>query len=479
MKSTSWIRLSLVAAGCALAAGPAHAAKPAVETAQFIPSITTSAPPFNASFVAANILDQNNQTEYASQSQGVNTFIDFDFGVPVPVTHFYHHGRTAADGITTSNLIFSNDPAFATSTTVGITHTSQVAPVTYAIAPQSARYVRWDVTGISGSATNQGGKEISFLNLTGRYAQIADPVITAAATQYNASFPPTNVFDNNPATDYASQSLGAATFMDFDFGAIKRVSGFELDNRSGHPLDAIVGSELHFSNDPTFSSGVSIVPVSHVIQEGAIIYSFPDQMARYVRWDITAVKPGGVAGNQGAAEIGFYAKVADGDFAVPAPTVMNSSTPFNAQYVAQNLFDNNPATEFASQSIGVGTFVEMDFGAKYNFTSVEHIDRVPFIDQITSAKLIFSDDAVFDASDIDIAYDQNSAAFETFLATVRARYVRWEITGITAGNVLNVGGKELQFYATPVPEPGSMALCGLGAAGLALVATRRRRATKA
>lgn len=474
MNRTTWIRLLLVGVLGVFGTTLAVAAKPAIELPQATPIITASATPFNASYVAANVLDQNSLTEYASQGQGVNTFIDFDFGSPTPITHFHHLNRSAADGITSSELIFSDDPTFATGTTVvPIAHASQTAAINYAVGSQVARYVRWDVTGISGAATNQGAREIAFLNLTGAYAQIADPAITASAPQFNASFPASNVFDNNPATDYASAGQGAATFIDFDFGAVKRISGFELDNRSGHPLDAILGSSLSFSNDPTFTTGVTTVPLTHTTQEGPLVYGVGDHFARYVRWDVTNVQPGGAAGNQGAAEIGFYAEVSTSHFALSSPTVTSSSTPYNASFVAENMFDGNLATEFASQSIGVGTFVEMDFGATYLFAGVEHLDRGAFVDWITGAKLTFSEDATFDASDPVVMYDQLSAAYETFGLTP-ARYVRWEVTGVTPGNFNNVGGKELVFYAA-VPEPGSLLLSAVGLVGLVAIARRRRR----
>jgi hypothetical protein len=179
-----------LAALCVCGPASVDAAKPAVELPQSTPSITASAPPFNASFVAGNVLDQNSLTEYASQSQGVDTFIDFDFGAPVPITHFHHLNRSAADEIDASQLIFSNDPTFATgNTVVPIAHASQTAAINYAVGSQSARYVRWDVTGISGAATNQGAREIAFLNLTGSYSQIADPAITASAPQHSAPYP--------------------------------------------------------------------------------------------------------------------------------------------------------------------------------------------------------------------------------------------------------------------------------------------------
>jgi hypothetical protein len=459
------------------ACGPAalYAAKPAIEWPQPTASVTGSATPFNPTYVATNVLDVNSQTEYASQGQGVNTFIDFDLGTPTAVTHFHHTNRTAADGITSSQLIFSDDPTFTSNLTfVPIVHTSQQPGVNYPIGEHTARYVRWDVTGISGAATNQGAREIAFLYQSSRYAQIGDPAITNSATQHSAGFPVGNVLDNVPTTDYASQGLGANTFIDFDFGAPTRISGFEHDNRSGHPLDAILGSDLLFSDDPTFTTGVTTVPITHAVQEGAVVYGFEEQVARYVRWDVTNVQPGGVAGNQGAAEIGFFRRVPDEQIGLPAPTVTNASPAHSAPYAVANMFDGNPITDYASAAAGVGTFVEMDFGSTQRFEGVEHLDRNPFVDWITGAKLTFSTDPVFDGSDPTITYDQLSAAYETF-APIHARYVKWEVTGVTAGNSNNVGGRELAFYGTPIPEPGSVVLCGLGVGGLLLAQRRLRR----
>jgi hypothetical protein len=475
MNRKSRLRFLWTAGLFALSPATLHAAKPGIEAPQYTPTVIGSATPFNPSFVATNVLDVNSETQYASQGQGLNTFIDFDLGSTVPVTHFHHTNRTAADGITSSRLTFSDDPTFTNNySVVDIVHTSQQPGVNYYIGEHGGRYVRWNVTGISGGATNQGAREIAFLYQTSRYAQIVDPVVMNSATPFNLSFGATNVFDNIPTTDYASQGQGANTFIDFDFGSPKAVSGFELDNRSGHPLDAILGSNLLFSDDPTFATGVTTVPITHVVQEGAVVYGFEEQTARYVRWDVTNVQPGGVAGNQGAAEIGFYRRIPDQQIALPVPTVTDSSAPFNGSYVASNLFDGNLATEFASASVGVGTFVEMDFGSLQRFEGVEHTDRTAQVDWVTGVKVTFSKDPVFDGSDPVVTYDQLALAYETFSA-INARYVRWEVTAMTPGNFGNLGGKELQFYGTPIPEPGSVVLCGLGVGGLLLAQRRLRR----
>ena len=45
-----------------------------------------------------NVLDGNLVTDYASQGQGINTFIDFDFGQPVTIGQVIVTDRTTSGG---------------------------------------------------------------------------------------------------------------------------------------------------------------------------------------------------------------------------------------------------------------------------------------------------------------------------------------------------------------------------------------------
>ena len=115
-------------------------------------------------------------TDYASLSQGVNTFLDFDFGSAVRFLGIQETDRVSSGGgngtfvggtsefNTDYTYIFSNDPTFATN--VGTVTVSRGVPASptgpadfatlTAISSITARYVRWDVTGVNGSSLNTG-----------------------------------------------------------------------------------------------------------------------------------------------------------------------------------------------------------------------------------------------------------------------------------------------------------------------------------
>ena len=73
------------------------------------PKIVDSATAFpGGRFNAANILDGNVRTEYASHGKGANTFIEFDFGKPVSIAAFQHQDRNDVALVAASELVFSD-----------------------------------------------------------------------------------------------------------------------------------------------------------------------------------------------------------------------------------------------------------------------------------------------------------------------------------------------------------------------------------
>ena len=109
----------------------ATAAKPGLGLTRMKPVVTDSATPFNPSFAASNVLDDNKLTEYASQSLGTGTFIDFDFGASVDVTHFHHQNRNVNDQILQSQLTFSDTSDFSVVNVVANSHSAK--PLLYKI----------------------------------------------------------------------------------------------------------------------------------------------------------------------------------------------------------------------------------------------------------------------------------------------------------------------------------------------------------
>ncbi len=131
------------------------------------PKILDSAARFPASnYLAENMVDGNLQTEYASDSLGTKTFIDFDFGKPVRLAAFEHIDRRDAANVDTAELIFSDTADFSNvSSTVAIDHVGTRGARTLVNFPaKTARYVRWRITRVT-SYDTVGGSELAFYAL--------------------------------------------------------------------------------------------------------------------------------------------------------------------------------------------------------------------------------------------------------------------------------------------------------------------------
>jgi hypothetical protein len=144
------------------------------------PTIIASAPAF-PEFEVGFALDNNFTTDYASFGEGVNTFIDFDFGSPVLISQVNYTDRVTSgagqgdpaggefDNVTDFDLIFSSDSEFLTppDTTVSVPSPGFANTDIVLInggAGIIARYLRWDVTSTSGD--NPGSAEFQFFTST-------------------------------------------------------------------------------------------------------------------------------------------------------------------------------------------------------------------------------------------------------------------------------------------------------------------------
>jgi hypothetical protein len=114
---------------------------------------------------AGNLTDNNPATEYASDSLGTNTFVEFDFGAPTRLGAFRFQDRNDPATVAVSELIFL-DPAGAVLATVPVTHVNQRAGVTCLIfpSPVTAQRVRWHVTALGNCFATVGGAEVAFFS---------------------------------------------------------------------------------------------------------------------------------------------------------------------------------------------------------------------------------------------------------------------------------------------------------------------------
>jgi hypothetical protein len=274
------------------------------------PSVMGSATPFNGGYTAGNLFDGNRDTDYASATLGVDTFVDLDFGAPVTMDRFFLMTRNnTLDVVGTANLILSNNADFSSplaTFTLDPSGSNGAAPF-FSFPSTTARYARWDVITSTGSSQNLGGIEMRFLRSTAGSSPVSAMVIGGTAP-FNPSYALANAANNDAGRDgsdheYAiNGSLTPPTdlFVDFDLGAMKSISGFDFFDRMASE-DRNTGFDLIFSNDPAFSSIVATQSYAPGPDWG-YSQTFAPVDARYVRFDSTAS-----GGNPGMAEMSFYA----------------------------------------------------------------------------------------------------------------------------------------------------------------------------
>lgn len=283
------------------------------------PAITTSATPFSTSFVPANLFDNNNTTDYASQTKGAGTafstttgtWIHFDFGAPVAMDRMLLMTRpNTVDVIGSYRLVLSNDTTFDSADTVftfSAAGSNLAAPVK-SFAQTTARYARWEVATSTGSSQNLGGAEMRFLNSPAGSAVISPVTAYASATPFNASYAAANALNGDAGRggglEYACASLGAGMYVDFDLGSIVPVNGFDFFDRIPN-VDRTTAFNLIFDDDSaTFASPVATLSFTPGSTVWGYSQTFSSINARYVRLDATATT--GATNNSGIQEIIFY-----------------------------------------------------------------------------------------------------------------------------------------------------------------------------
>lgn len=147
------------------------------------------------------------------------------------------------------------------------------------------------------------------------YVAIADPTVTFASSEFNASFTGDNLFDERIGgsdTDWAGVGPGPH-FVDLDFGQAETIDGFNYTQRNnvGIPgADNVVQIDLFFSDTGLFGITPDVT-ITSVFQDLAThFYELGDTFnAQFVRFQIA-----GTQFNPGGAELDFFAKT------VPEPT---------------------------------------------------------------------------------------------------------------------------------------------------------------
>lgn len=280
------------------------------------PTITAASPGFNASYVAGNLFDSTTN-DFASQSAGAGTplsqangtWVELDFGSAVTMDRMILVTRVSTvDIIGVSRLILSNDSTFEETDTIHVFSNtgSNGQGLIHSFPETTARYARWEVTTSLGSFQNLGGMELRFLNTPENW-QPALPTVIGGATPFNGDYALDNAVDGDAGRatgiEYASQSLGADMFVDFDFGSATSIVGFDFFDRIP-TVDRTTSFNLLFSNDPTFTTGVTTMSFSPGSKYWGYRRDFAAVTARYVRFEATATV--GPSNNSGMQEILFY-----------------------------------------------------------------------------------------------------------------------------------------------------------------------------
>lgn len=295
------------------------------------------------------------------------------------------------------------------------------------------------------------------------------PAVIDSAPPYSASYAASNSVDNTEL-DYASASQGVNTFLEYSFGAPATFDKIVVVNRNSPGQSDLIG-DFTVTFDGASTSSVFRTPE----RGSSLIHSLGGPVtATNVRLDVDTIGTGDAYNNTGAQEV-LFVQTPAGQTPISGVTVMNSSPAFAALYAADNAVDGvvglatagTDGPEYASATQGVNTFLEFDLGAVMPIGGFDLFDRIADDDRVTAFTLTFSEDAVFDGSDVTKSYSSSTIATSDIFAPVKAQFIRFDVDAHNPASA-NTGVSEITFYQ--VPEPGAL---GLLALAIPILARRR------
>ncbi len=277
------------------------------------PFVTNSAPAFNTDYSASNVFD-NTEFEYASAGQGLDTFLEFDFSVARTFDKIVVVNRDSggfSDWIGDFTLTFDGGPTTASVLRTPLRGYSEIHSLGGLFTATTVR-LDVDTIGTGDAFNNTGAMEIFFVRTPIGQTPIV-PTIFNSATAFSPEYDATGAIDGVVARsneagvpsrfEYASASLGVDAFVDFDFGSVVPIGGFDFFDRIADE-DRIYAFDLVFSQNDIFGDGDDVVKSYNPTGIG-LGDEFAGVPARYVRFDVIDSNTA-FGQNTGISEISFY-----------------------------------------------------------------------------------------------------------------------------------------------------------------------------
>ncbi len=282
----------LIAVGISLPAGAAILINP---------SITGASTHHSDPYLPGYVFDRD-IADYASANQGVNTFLEFNFGTAVSFDTIVVVNRNTdagSDWIANYTLTFDSGSSSITRTAAqgkgGFDSLGGLVTTTT---------VRLDVDTLgSGTAGNTGAMEIYFLRTPAGMSLIEGVSVTDSSTPFSPSYVAAHALNGfigrDNFTEFAS-TMGTDTYVDFDLGSVRTVGGVDFFDRMAAAAQ-VSAFDIIFSVNDVFGDEDDITKSYTGSTQSA---EFDGIDARYARYDVTNV---GSSSNVGMNEIRFFA----------------------------------------------------------------------------------------------------------------------------------------------------------------------------
>ena len=239
-------------------------------------TVMSNSPPFRKAFAAANLVDGNPKTEYASWNQGTNTVVEFDFGQLTPIIAFRHVDRNNMATVAASVLEFYDADGKLISA-VPVKHVNEAGGTTFIVLPSAvaAQRVKWRVTRLGNDSLRAvGGAEISFFTSEGNDSAPTRDSIEAQAQPCldRNGDQPVSITINHPYTEFASVVLRGAgkesrlrlhpgpNILDWDLPPVEAETAAKLELQfNGQTM-----ATYDFSRKPVKPLTMYILPHAHM-----------------------------------------------------------------------------------------------------------------------------------------------------------------------------------------------------------------------